>query len=710
MAKPLTIPYHPALHKVKTASSMINIAGCGGLDFSSLVEVWGPPKCHCRGSRVLRHDESLVRVEDVQVGDQLLGPDGQPRTVTGIHTGRGPIYCVRPLLDDPQAEVGIQLVNGSHEVAVCHHDGDGQIFTVPARELAADPGRCHGLALVKKLALPYDVGAVYQIPAVDPWLAGLLVSHRVGGPHIDHQLWLWDTDLPTTCDLTLQRLLDMHCGSLERFSVNGRPAYRLVDPFSPLQDLLHQRDPQLQPYVAGSPAVRTAFLRGLLRIPPVVSPADPEHVDFHSYSHAQLLMVLRLAWSLGWRAQLIRTSDGTGRFRFEVARVWNRRASDPLGRLDYPLAPVEQVCEDDFVGFTVSGPDHYYLDEFRFVTHNSGKSTFCYQTAGLFLQQYGERARVLINDAESSANPLRLKRVFGIGIGNDPYVRTVDRDPRVMRMPAATIEQAVENILVAARAAARDNAFLLTIWDSVTVSRPRREKEFMDAAISAAIKQEAGDALTKEERDAAKAGVGSNMSIKQLHPQMLKWAVNQIIDASYGVPVITFMINQATTDLSGFMPQVKSGGGFGLKHNIHYSLRFKFEKKLGDNLMFHAGTLAKMRIEKSKMMPSSDEIEVFIRDDLGGLLEPTSELMYAAASLKLLAQAGGKYTMPHPPDRPLPDGYDPTKSKTLKELAANPAAVAAVEAVVEQYLRNAFSLVDWAYQERDAVRADFNAE
>ena len=46
-----------------------------------------------------------------------------------------------------------------------------------------------------------------------------------------------------------------------------------------------------------------------------------------------------------------------------------------------------------------------------------GKSTFAYQTAGMFLKEYGEWARVLIIDAEGSADLIRLEYVFGIRPG-----------------------------------------------------------------------------------------------------------------------------------------------------------------------------------------------------------------------------------------------------------------------------------------------------
>lgn len=53
-------------------------------------------KCHPRGTKVVMFDGSLKAVEDVCVGDLLMGPDSAPRTVLSLGGGRGQIFEVRP--------------------------------------------------------------------------------------------------------------------------------------------------------------------------------------------------------------------------------------------------------------------------------------------------------------------------------------------------------------------------------------------------------------------------------------------------------------------------------------------------------------------------------------------------------------------------------------------------------------------------------------
>lgn len=44
-------------------------------------------KCHGRGTKILMHDGSIKLVEDVIVGDKLMGPDSKPRTVNSLARG-----------------------------------------------------------------------------------------------------------------------------------------------------------------------------------------------------------------------------------------------------------------------------------------------------------------------------------------------------------------------------------------------------------------------------------------------------------------------------------------------------------------------------------------------------------------------------------------------------------------------------------------------
>ena len=71
-----------------------------------------PTGCHARGQRVLMFDGSLRAVEDVDVGDRLMGSDSTPRTVTRLCRGAGEMYRVLPTKGAPFD------VNGDHVLSL----------------------------------------------------------------------------------------------------------------------------------------------------------------------------------------------------------------------------------------------------------------------------------------------------------------------------------------------------------------------------------------------------------------------------------------------------------------------------------------------------------------------------------------------------------------------------------------------------------------
>lgn len=64
--------------------------------------------CHGRGQRILMFNGSLKEVQDVVVGDLLMGPDSRPRRVLELCRGRDSIYRVRTVNGQ------VMVVNGHH--------------------------------------------------------------------------------------------------------------------------------------------------------------------------------------------------------------------------------------------------------------------------------------------------------------------------------------------------------------------------------------------------------------------------------------------------------------------------------------------------------------------------------------------------------------------------------------------------------------------
>lgn len=68
----------------------------------------GGGKCHRKGTKILMFDGTIKNVEDVVVGDQLMGPDSTPRNVLALGRGSEMMYEVQPVKGEPY------FVNESH--------------------------------------------------------------------------------------------------------------------------------------------------------------------------------------------------------------------------------------------------------------------------------------------------------------------------------------------------------------------------------------------------------------------------------------------------------------------------------------------------------------------------------------------------------------------------------------------------------------------
>jgi ATP-dependent Lon protease len=105
---------HYGLEKVKervleylAVNQYTKSAGSGG----TVLCLYGPPgvgKCLGKGTPVIMYDGTTKKVEDVNVGDVLMGDDSKPRNVLSLARGRELMYKVTPVKGDSY------IVNESH--------------------------------------------------------------------------------------------------------------------------------------------------------------------------------------------------------------------------------------------------------------------------------------------------------------------------------------------------------------------------------------------------------------------------------------------------------------------------------------------------------------------------------------------------------------------------------------------------------------------
>ena len=104
-----------------------------GLQPSSLNVLAARPamgKCLAKGTRVVMFDGTLRRVEEVRVGDALMGPDSCPRFVTSLARGREETVWVR------QSHGIDYRVNESHILSLkrSRNPGKGDVLNISVKE------------------------------------------------------------------------------------------------------------------------------------------------------------------------------------------------------------------------------------------------------------------------------------------------------------------------------------------------------------------------------------------------------------------------------------------------------------------------------------------------------------------------------------------------------------------------------------------------
>lgn len=62
--------------------------------FCIIADDVGLGKCHGKGTEILMSDGSIKKVEDIKVGENLMGDDGTPRTVLGLARGKEQMYRI----------------------------------------------------------------------------------------------------------------------------------------------------------------------------------------------------------------------------------------------------------------------------------------------------------------------------------------------------------------------------------------------------------------------------------------------------------------------------------------------------------------------------------------------------------------------------------------------------------------------------------------
>ena len=353
--------------------------------------------CHRRGQLVLMSDGSVKAVDEVQVGDHLISPEGAPIRVQVLHRGTGPMAEVQPCRGgDPFAVTLDHYLTLKDTPSV--PDGKpsergGRVVDVSVREWLGWSAKRKGLFKLFRVGVPAFTAPELPPEALDPYFLGVLLGDgsfdtRIGVTTADPEIiqeveqQALQYDLRVVYDAPKSRAQTVRLvGSrgkanplADKLRALGLYGLTGADKFIPSQ------------YLTASWRDRAALLAGLIDTDG--SGSNGAGFDFINKSKHLADGVAFLARSLGLvahsRVCTKKAQTGPARQYYrvyiggDVSWVPTRLPRKQLTRVvkHRPTMTAFRVCvlpdEEPYFGFTVEG-GRYLLGDFT-VTHNSGKS------------------------------------------------------------------------------------------------------------------------------------------------------------------------------------------------------------------------------------------------------------------------------------------------------------------------------------------------
>lgn len=344
----------------------------------------GSGKTEIAGTEVVMYDGSLKKIEDIKVGDQVMGPDSTPRTVLETHVCEDDSYYIH------QKHGLDYIVNSKHilhlkedkfgysENYYGYNKKNGQNIL----EISAEDYINKTSAGRKKRLYGYRVNG-WDLPEqdlpIDPYIFGT---------------WLGDGDsrctILTSADEEIINSWEQYAKEIDcdfyklkskyRYSLKGKKVRDnvLLHNLEKLNVLNNKHIPDV--YMRGSRQQRLELLAGLIDTDGSLNGRKTQfEITLKSNSFAK--QVRDLAWSLGFRTTFHqRIVKGFGREEVTISidlhtiptRVERKKAPKIEVRQDMRRGRIEVTKGEKmkFYGFYLDG-DHLYLHKDGTVVHNS---------------------------------------------------------------------------------------------------------------------------------------------------------------------------------------------------------------------------------------------------------------------------------------------------------------------------------------------------
>lgn len=352
----------------------------------------GAGKCLAPGTPVMMHDGSIIPVEEIRVGDLLMGPDSGPRRVLSLARGRERMYRVVPTKGDPYT------VNESHILSLRRtaersnprfpcRDKAGEIVNISVREYLSKSATWRHIH--KGYRASVDFATSKPLP-LDAWLIGAWLGDGTTGKAAittgDHEIIREFHDYADGAGLRVRSEYNSEGSIIMHLSEKvGRCGRRGGVFGNALRELgiFNKKDIPLRLRTA-SRDDRLNLLAGLIDTDGYYS---GKGYDITLKSENLIDGVIFIARSLGFSAYKSKRKKKCGNngvigdyFSCSISgdvdripcRIERKKANPRLQKKNVLNVgiKVEPVGEGDYYGFTIDGDHLFLLGDFT-VTHNT---------------------------------------------------------------------------------------------------------------------------------------------------------------------------------------------------------------------------------------------------------------------------------------------------------------------------------------------------
>jgi len=413
----------------------------------------GGGKCLGKDTPVLMFDGTVKMVQDVEIGDQLMGPDSKPRLVLSTCKGRAPLYRVTPTKGDSY------VVNDAHILSLKktsrgyrgrNRDGEkypkGEIVNINVEDYLAETKTFRHIHKGWRTGVDFEPRDPLLI---DPYFVGLLlgdgsigagVSLTTADPEIvaeiEHQAKKWNLKVMAYDKARSNNAAKSYHLTAGRTGGKANPlthALRLVGLGAGEKFIPHI-------YKTASRQERLELLAGIID-----TDGYYDGKGFYVTLKSERLLddVIFVARSLGFAAykravtKKCHNTGAEGTYYSTVisghldevpVRLERRKAAPRAQKKDHLVTglTVEPIGEGDYYGFEIDGDHLFLLGDFT-VTHNTKiaklimarykRMTLFLTTRGILLYQMDDRLKEIgLNTGQIGDGELKFVRGVNLGM------------------------------------------------------------------------------------------------------------------------------------------------------------------------------------------------------------------------------------------------------------------------------------------------------